>query len=139
MSARMLESGLDCPLRDFVEGDPANASAVGVVFFGCFGLLLFLAAVAEFVGKMRSNGFAFAVRIGREIDGVGRKRQLLQLGEDLLLAGNDDVLRTETVFDIDTETALGQVFHVAERGVDSEILAQILLNCFRLSRRFDDD
>src|ERR1700686_4411703 len=55
------------------------------------------------------------------------------------LPGKDDVFGFEIVFDVDTEAAFGQVFHVAERSIDRESLAQILLDSFRLSRRFDND
>ena len=67
--------------------------------------LLFLLAVdpfaAEFLGQVRGDGFAFAVRIGRQIDGVGRLGQLFQPGENLFFAGDDDVLGREIVIDID--------------------------------------
>ena len=108
----------------------------------CFGLFsfLFLARVfAQLVGQMSGDGFAFAIGIGREVDVVGRERQLLQLGENLFFSGNDDVLGFEIIFEIDTEAALGQVFHVAVRSIDRESLAQILLDSFRLSGRFDND
>ena len=94
---------------------------------------------AEFVGEMGGDGFAFAIRVRREIDAVGREGQFLQLGQDLFFSGDDDVFGIEIVFDIDTRAALGQVFHVAERSIDRESLAQILLDSFRLSRRFDND
>ena len=45
-------------------------------------------------------------------------RQLLQLGENFFFAGNDDVVGLEIVVDIDAERALGQIFDVAERGLD---------------------
>ena len=88
---------------------------------------------------MGGDGFAFAIRIRRKVDVVGRERQLFQLGQDLFFSGDDDVLGFEIVFDIDTQAALGQVFHVAERSIDRESLAQIFLDSFRLSRRFDND
>ena len=70
---------------------------------------------------------------------VGRESQLLQLGQNFFFSGDDEVFGFEIVFDVDTEAAFGQVFHVAERSIDRESLAQILLNSFRLSRRFDND
>ena len=88
---------------------------------------------------MRGDGFAFAVRVRRQIDLVGGERQLLQLGQNLFFAGNDNVLGQEPVFDIDTEAALGQVLYVPERGIDRESLPQIFLNGFRLRGRFDND
>src|SRR5215470_17449241 len=88
---------------------------------------------------MRGDGLAFAVRIRRQINVVGRERQLLQLGQDLFFTRDDDVFGFEFVVDIDTEIALGQIFHMAERSFDRESLAQIFLDGFRLGGRFDDD
>ena len=125
-------------MRDFVKGHAADALAVRRPSLSFFFFFL-LGAVAEFFGQMRSDGFAFAVRVRRQVDVVRRLRQLLQLGENLLFAGDDDVFGIEIVVDIDTQSALGQVFHVAERGLDSEAFAKIFLNGFRLGGRFDDD
>ena len=72
---------------------------------------------------MGGNGFAFAVGIRGEVDMIGRKRQLLQFGENLFFSGYDDVFGLELVVDIDTQAALGQVFHVAVRSIDRESLA----------------
>ena len=88
---------------------------------------------------MGRNGLAFAVRVRRQIDGVGGGRQLLQLGHNLFFAGDDDVIRLEAVGDIDTQSALGQILHVAERSLDGEALTQIFLDGLRLGRRFDND
>ncbi len=140
---RMLKSGLDGALRDFIESHATNASAIADVVRLLLGSLLpflFLARVfAKFVGKMGGDSFAFAIRIRRKVDVVGRKRQFLQLGQDLLLSRNDDVFGFEIAFDVDPQAALGQVFHVAVRSIDRESLAQIFLDSFRLSRRFDND
>ena len=88
---------------------------------------------------MRGNGLAFAVRVRRQVDGIGGGGELLQLGDNFFLAGNDDVVGLEIVFDIDAQGALGQVLHVPERGFDGITLPQIFLDRFRLGRRFDDD
>ena len=88
---------------------------------------------------MCSDGLAFAVRVRRQIDGVYRKGQLLELGENFLFAGNNNVFGIEVVLGIHTERALGKVLDVAVRGLDREVFTQILLNSFRLARRFDND
>src|SRR4029077_882991 len=106
----MLEGGLDGALRDFVESHAADARAIANVVGLWFGLLslLFLAGVfAKFVGEMGGNGFAFAIRVRREVDVVGRESQLLQLGQNFFFSGNDDVFGFEIVFDVDTEAAFG--------------------------------
>ena len=106
-------------------------------FFFFFFLPLFL--LAQFLGQMPCDGFAFAVRVRRQIDVVRGQGQLLQPGENLLLAGNDDVFRLEFVVDIDAQRALGQVFDVPERSFDGEALTQIFLDGLGLGRRLDDD
>ena len=83
---------------------------------------------------MPRDGLAFAVRVRRQVDVVRGQSQLLQLGENFLLARNDDVFRLEFVIDVDAQRALGQVFNVAKRRFDNEAFAQILLNGFRLGR-----
>ena len=133
----MLESLLHGALRDLVEGHAADA--VGLVAFLLLLFLLALVSVAQFLGQVPGDGFAFAVRVRRQIDVVRGQGQLLQLGENFLLAGNDDVFRLEIVVDIDAQRALGQVFHVAKRCFDNEAFAQILLNGLRLGGRFDND
>src|SRR5438477_4903178 len=88
---------------------------------------------------MRSDGFAFAVRVRGEIDGVRVAGELLQAGNNFLFAGDDDVFGLEVVLYIHAERTLGQIFDVPERGLNGVAFAQILLNGFRLGRRFDDD
>ena len=138
----MLEGGFDGALRDFVESHATDARTLTDVIGLRLSLLslLFLAGVfAELVGEMGGDGFAFAIRIRRKVDVVGRERQLLQLGQNLFLPRDDNVFGFEIVFDVNTEAAFGQVFHVAERSIDRKSLAQILLDSFRLSWRFDND
>ena len=141
--ARVFEGFANRALRDLVEGYALDAQAVPVfifIFSLLGGLLLFLGAVGiEFIGQMRGDGFAFAVRVRRQKDVVGRLRQLLQPGENLLFARDDDVFGIEFVLDIDAQRALGQVFHVAQRGLDREPFAKIFLNGFRLGGRLNDD
>src|ERR1700686_82312 len=97
----MLERSLDGTLRDFVESHATDARAIANIVGLRLGLLslLFLAGVfAELVGEMSGDGFAFAIRVRREVDVVGRKGQLLQLGQNLFFPGNDDVFGFEIVF-----------------------------------------
>ena len=99
-----------------------------------------LAAVfVEFKRQMRGDSFALAVRVRGEIDRIRRQRQLFQLGDNFFFAGDDDVIRLEPVGDIHTQRALGQIFDMTERSLDREALAQIFLDGFRLSCRFDND
>ena len=132
----MLESFLHGPLRDFVEGHAANA--VGLIAILLL-LFLLLVSVTQFLGQVPGDGFAFAVRVRRQVDVVRGQRQLLQLGENFFFAGNDDVFGLEFVVDINAQRALRQIFDVTERGFDNVAFAKIFLNGFRLAGRFDDD
>ena len=59
---RMLESFLHRPLGDLIESDAMDRDAVRL-------LATLAAAIArQFLGEMRRDGFAFAIRIGGEID-----------------------------------------------------------------------
>ena len=89
--------------------------------------------------QVEADGFAFAVRVSRQVDGVGALGGRLQLRDQLLLAFDDFVDRLEVVVDVHRQILLGQILHVAQRGLDREVLAQILADGFRLRRRFDDD
>ena len=88
---------------------------------------------------MRGDRLALAVRVRRQVNFVCRGGQLLQFPDDLLFAGNDDVFRVEIVININPQSALGQIFHVAKRRLDRVTLSQILLDGFCLGRRFDND
>ena len=68
----MLEGGANRTLGNFVEGDATNALAAVFLFaLGFLFLLLGLGSVAQFFGQVGGNGFAFAVRVRRQIDLVG--------------------------------------------------------------------
>ena len=64
--AGMLESFQHGLLGDFVEGDAVDGLGLHFVAASAVGI------AAKFFGEMGGNGFAFAVRIGRQVDGVGR-------------------------------------------------------------------
>src|SRR5207244_5685456 len=97
--AGMFKGLADGALRDFVEGHALDARGIAILIlifiFTLFGLLLFPALVIKLAGQVRSDSFAFAVRVRREEDVVGSLSQLLQLGEDLFFARNDDVFGVE--------------------------------------------
>ena len=82
---------------------------------------------------------AFAIGVGREVDDVDRPSPLLDLGDDLALAADDDVLGREAVLDVDAHLGLRQVHDVADRRLDGEAIAQIFLDGLGLGRRLDDD
>ena len=137
--AGMLKRRLHGALGNFVEGNALNARRRCLL--ALLELLRFFrfAVIAEFERQMGGDGFALAVRVRRQKDEIGRGRQLLQLGHNLLFAGDDDVIRLEVVRGVDAQRALGQILDVAERGLDGVALTQIFLDGFRLGGRFDDD
>ena len=102
--------------RDFIEEDAEDLGLVPVENF--FQVL--------------ADRFAFTIRVSREKNAIGGLRCGAQFFNDLFFAGNDFVDRLEIVVDIDTELALGQILHVAERGFHDKVLAQIFVNrvCF---------
>jgi len=67
---------------------------------------------------VRSDGFAFAVRIGREVHGVRILRHLAKLGDDLFFAGDDFVFGLKIMLDIHAESLLRKVHDVSERSFD---------------------
>ncbi len=109
------------------------------------GLASFLLAAAtiggaaEFFGKMSGDGFAFAVGIGCEIDGIGGAGQPFEIRDHLLLAGDDLVLGGEIIVNIDAETLLGQILNMTERSFYVVTGAEIFLNRLGLGGRLDDD
>ena len=132
-AARVLERRLDGALGDLVESNAAEA-----LVFLRFLFSFFPGAVAKFLSKVGGDGLAFAVRVGGEINGIRRDGQLLQLGDDFLFAGDDDVFGFEVIVDVDAQGALGQIFDVAEGSLDGVALAQIFFDGLRLGGRFDD-
>jgi hypothetical protein len=56
------------------------------LLFGLLALLFLARVFAQFVGEMSGDGFALAIRVRRKVDVVGRKRELLQLGQDLFFS-----------------------------------------------------
>src|ERR1051326_6464489 len=125
----MFESSLHGAFGDFVERDALNAGRNrGLAFFRLLGFLFPSAVSIKFAGKMGGDGLALTIRVGREIDGIGRRSQLLQFGNYFFFAWDDNVICLEIVRGVHTESALGQIFDMPERGFDGEALTKILLD-----------
>src|SRR6267142_1744334 len=58
-------------------------------------------------GKMRRNGFSLAVRVTREIDGIGRARGLAKVVYDFAFAGDDLQRGLENLVVIERNRLLG--------------------------------
>ena len=74
--------------------------------------------VLQFFLEVVADGFAFAVRVGREVDFFHFLGGLFQLGDELLLAFDDFVMRFKAVIDIDCQILLGKIFNMTERSFD---------------------
>src|SRR6185437_4300452 len=88
---------------------------------------------------MRAYSFAFAVRVGGDINRVGLFAELFHFVENFRFAGKYRVGRLEIFLEINAQFLFRQIFHVAERRADGVIAAEIFVNRFRLRGRFDDD
>jgi hypothetical protein len=124
--ARMLKGRPNCLRRDLVEGHTMDR--------------IFRRHLAQLVFQMCRDRFAFAVRVGRQIDACGLARKLAQAVHNLHLVRHDDQIRHKgPVVQFDANLVLWQVLDVADRRLDDEVFAQIFSDGFRLCRRFDDD
>ena len=121
--ARLLDSGLDGRLRDFVEDDAAVRRRVD----------------AEDVGEMPCDGLALAVRVACEVDFRSVLRIFLERLDEVALATDVDVFRREVVVDVDAELALRQVAQVAHRCANHVLAAEVFLDGLGLGWRLDDD
>ena len=95
-------------------------------------------AVEQFL-QVLTNGFAFAVRVGGQIHGLGLFRRRFQLLNDLAFAGDGDVLGLEIFLQVDAQLLFGQVFDVPHGSFYGEIRAEVFVDGLRLGGRFDDD
>ena len=125
--ARVLHGLADRPRRDFREHDPVQR------------LALEQAALLQDLGDVPADRLALAVRVGREVDGVGRLGRLGDRLDVLLVLVDQFVAHREVVVRVDRALLGDQVADMAVRGQDVEVLAQVLVDRLRLRRRFDDE
>ena len=85
-----------------------------------------LVSIENFL-EVLADRFTFTIGVGCEKNAIGALRCSAEFLDDLLFAGNDFVDRFEIVLDIDAQFALGQIFHMAERGFNDKFLAQIFI------------
>jgi hypothetical protein len=110
----MLESFIDRALRDLIEHHAKRG------FAGRFGTIS--------SGEVLADCFAFAIRVGGEIDSLqllsqpssARRRSLVV---SFLRIGNQLVSRFEIVLDVNSETFRRQIFDVAYRGLNQIVLS----------------
>jgi hypothetical protein len=85
-----------------------------------------------------TDGFAFAIRIGREVHTFHLLGGVFQLRDKFLLAFDYLVMRLEIRFHIHREVAFREIFNMTERSLHYELLAQVFVDGLRLRRRFHD-
>ncbi len=120
---RVVQRFLNRLLRDLVEHQAPD----------------FLLLRAQLFGQMPPDRFAFAVRVGCDVN-VGRLfRGALQLRDNLLSCSDWLVGGSEPFVDVDTELALRQIADVSHRREHLVVASEILVDCLCLRRRFDDD
>jgi hypothetical protein len=85
------------------------------------------------------DGLALAVRVSRQIQGIGLLQQLGDGLNVLLVAVDDLVLHLEAVLRVHGAFLRHQVAHMAIGGDDLEIGSEILLDGLGLGGGFDDD
>ena len=133
--ARVLEGAGDGVLRDLVEDHPPHRH---------LGL--------QHLDEVPGDRLAFAVLVRCEEELVRGGEPLLEVGDDLLLPGIDDVVRLEVLRDVHPERAeplalglgnvsgpIGKVANVADARPDGVVAPEVTLDGSRLRRRLHDD
>ena len=138
-TARLL--GIDHVLRNFTRiGDGFQHRVAGdlVEHHAHHLLVLQELLVLEDFHQVPRNGFTLAVRVGREIDGVGFAHGGGD-GVNVFRVPRDDlVLHREVVFGVDRAVLGHQIANVTIGGEYLEIGPEIFFQWLRLGRRFDD-
>ncbi len=122
--ARLLDRMLDRALGDFVKLHAMYRFVVQHVF-----------RFQNFM-QVPGDGFALAIRVGRQIQRVGLFHGLDDGIHVLFIFLDQHVLHAEVVLRVHRALFREQVTHMAVRGQAGKILAQILGHGFGLGRRF---
>src|SRR6184192_1204502 len=94
---------------------------------------------AELLRDVPGDGLALAVGVRRQVDVLLVLGGFLDVLEHLRLALDDVVLGREVALEVDPELRLGQVHHVADRGLHLVVPPEVLAERPGLGRRLDDD
>ena len=97
------------------------------------------AALLQDLRDVPGDRLAFAIQVGREVEGVGAARRACDRVDVALVLVDHFVAHLEAALGIDGALARHEVAHVAIRGEDGEVLPQVLVDRFRLRGRFDDE
>ena len=118
-------------LEDRILGDGVEHHAVDA-------LVLQELLAGEDLMNVPRDRLALAVRVGRQNDALGALDRDADVAEPLGRFGVDLPAHGEVVVRIDRSVLGREVAHVAERGVDAIVLAQIFVDGLGLRRRLDD-
>ena len=121
-------TGMGHTLLHAFFGDLVKGDAVGLV-----------GVQPQNVCQMPADGFAFAVRVGRQQHAVGVFGLALQLLDELFFALDADVLRGIAMLHINAQLRCGQIADMTHAGGDLVVIAQIFADGFRLCRRLHDN
>ena len=123
----MAEGLLDGALGHLVEDDAADLHVAQ-------GL-----AAVQLLGDVPGDGLALAVRVGRQIEPRGALEGLGDLLQPLVRPRVDRPDHGKAVVRQHRAVLGRQVAHMAIAGQDPVAVAQVLVDGFRLGRRFDDN
>ena len=126
--ARLCERGKDRLLGDGVEGHTFDVHA----FLDGFLLL-------EDLEQMPGDGFAFAIRVGRQNELVGALYRFRDLANDLLGAAVDLPRHLEVLIGRHRAVLRRQVAHVSERGDHLIVASKVFIDGLGLRGRFHDN
>ncbi len=90
------------------------------------------------LGNVPGNGLAFAVEVGRQINGIGLSGRGDDLVDVLFVAVDDVVVHGEIMLGVDRTFLGDQVTNMAVGGKNLEVLAQIFVDRGRFGRRLDN-
>ena len=97
------------------------------------------AALFQDLRDVPADGLTLAVRVGRQEDAFRRLRGLRDRLDVLFVLFDQVVAHREVVRRIDCTLLRDQIAHVAVRGQDVEVLAEVLVDRLGLRRRLDDE
>ena len=84
--------------------------------------------------EVPGDRLAFAVRVGREIDGFGALGLGLQLLDQFAFILDGDILRLKAILDVHAHLALRQIAQMAHRGAYLKARPQVFFDRFCLRR-----
>jgi len=118
----MSERFLNGFLSEFIEENPMD------------GFLFRL----DGLGDMPGDSLALAVRVRSQVDGIGLGRRCRQFIDNLLLFPDHLVVGLKIPGNVYSQLIPGQVFDVADRGLDHKVPSQIPPEGPGLGGRFDN-